>query len=424
MRAAAARVVTGVLLACLPGAGSARGQAAPGPAERIAEVRVHGNYATPDAEVLRLAAVTVGDPFTASTLAEIRGRLQTSGRFDDVEVRKRFRSIADPTEIVVVIVVTEFPTPDVAPPGPPNPVARIVRNGMFLPVLGYADGYGFTYGGRVTFAGVPAGGGRVSVPLTWGGTKRAAVEVEQRVPRGPIDRMYGGAAISRRRNPHDRVDDDRRLAWVGASRTFASTFALEGRAAVTRVGFAGIEERFTSLGARVTLDTRVDPAFPRNALLASAGWERLTWDGGRRVNRYRTEVRGFIGLLGPAVLSIGGEMGRADRPLPRYERFLLGGAGTLRGHRAGSFSGDNLAAASAEIRIPFTSPLDVGRMGVNLFVDGGTAFDHGTRLRDARWRWGGGAGLFLQATILQINLDVAFREGGGARVHVMSGFQF
>jgi len=110
--------------------------------------------------------------------------------------------------------------------------------------------------------------------------------------------------------------------------------------------------------------------------------------------------------------------------LPPYERFLLGGADSLRGYRAGTFAGDTLAAASAEIRVPLDSPLSFARMGLDGFVDVGTAFDRGTRLPNASFHPGFGGGAFMIASIFQINADVAVRRGGGVRLHVMSGFRF
>jgi outer membrane protein insertion porin family len=110
--------------------------------------------------------------------------------------------------------------------------------------------------------------------------------------------------------------------------------------------------------------------------------------------------------------------------LPPYERFLLGGADSLRGYRAGTFAGDALGAASAELRVPVNSPLSFARMGLDAFVDVGGAFDHDTRVRDASFHPGYGGGAFMFASVFQINADVAVRRGGGVRVHIMSGFRF
>ena len=67
--------------------------------EVIAEIQVHGNHVTPDAEVITLAGIVIGAPFTAETIAQVRAKLKAAGKFDDVDVLKRFASIADPSRI-------------------------------------------------------------------------------------------------------------------------------------------------------------------------------------------------------------------------------------------------------------------------------------------------------------------------------------
>src|SRR5437764_12340110 len=77
--------------------------------EIISDIRVHGNAASTDEGVIRLANVRVGAAFDAETPRQIEERLTASRRFDHVEVLKRFASIADPTQILLVIVVDEGP---------------------------------------------------------------------------------------------------------------------------------------------------------------------------------------------------------------------------------------------------------------------------------------------------------------------------
>ena len=94
-------------------------------------------------------------------------RLRATRRFERVEVRKRFASIADPSLIVLVIVVDEGAvriemTGDSAQP------TRVVRSGrpniLFLPVLNAEDGYGFTYGARLAWV---QKSGRKKYMLLW-----------------------------------------------------------------------------------------------------------------------------------------------------------------------------------------------------------------------------------------------------------------
>ncbi len=48
-------------------------------AEVIAEIHIHGNVATPDADVLKIAGVAKGDPFRDTTIEDVRKRLKASG---------------------------------------------------------------------------------------------------------------------------------------------------------------------------------------------------------------------------------------------------------------------------------------------------------------------------------------------------------
>src|SRR5436190_2315350 len=79
------------------------------PAETVAAIQIQGNTATPDEEVRRLADVRVGMPFDATTADLVATRLRAAKRFESVEVRKRFASIADSSQITLVIIVDEGP---------------------------------------------------------------------------------------------------------------------------------------------------------------------------------------------------------------------------------------------------------------------------------------------------------------------------
>jgi outer membrane protein assembly factor BamA len=416
----------GVAPAGVLAARGATGAAQAAPAgERLAEVRLHGNHTTPDEVVLKLAGLTIGEPITAATIDAARDRLRRSGRFEEVEIRKRYRSLEPGADVVLLVVVREHPVPDEgAGPAATRPFRRLFASGMFLPILSYADGYGFTYGARFSFVDLPARGSRISVPLTWGGTKRAALEIEQTFERGPIDRIVVGGGIRERTNPFYEIDDYREEGWVEASRRLGRAWRASGRAVYGTVSFGTLEEHTFTYGADLAFDTRVDPVFPRNAVFASAGWERLDPSRSAAVNRFEAEARAYRGLVGQSVLSLRVQYAGADGPQPDYARYLLGGAGTLRGYRAGSFSGDNLVGASIELRLPFSSPMRIAKAGMTLFTDVGTTWDHGERLSDARMRAGAGAGFFLLASLFQLNLDVGFREGWGTRVHFTTGLQF
>jgi hypothetical protein len=409
-----------------PFAGDDDGDAQPG--ESIAEIRVHGNAFLPDEEVIRLADVAIGAAVGPQTLLEIEQRLKRSGRFESVEVRKRLRSLTSTSEVVIVLVVHERPgvtasSPKIVPVA--RPWRRFTSRLMFLPILDYADGYGFTYGGRlstVDFLGLEE---RLSVPLTWGGTRRAALEFERTFSGGPLTLVRSSVGIWQRENPRFEIDDQRVEVTARAERHFARVVRTGFDASRSSIEFGSLNDPMWTIGADAALDTRGDPSFPRNAILLRARWAGLRVRDGDRINRYTTDARGYLGLLGQLVLAGRVVHVAADAPLPPYERLLVGGADTLRGFRAGAFDGDRSLAASAELRLPITSVLSGAKFGVTAFMDAATAYDYGRNLDDAEWHRGVGGGVFLIAPFVKINLDVARGlKSGDTRVHLATGFAF
>jgi outer membrane protein assembly factor BamA len=420
-RAAAAFALAFILLA-----GTAAAQLAPGPSERLAEIRIQGNHTTPDADVLRVLDLTIGQVVDDAAIAAAAERLRKSGLFENVEIRKRSRSLDPGGDVALIVVVQERPLPDAAIPGPAvlKPFMRLWNSGMFLPILRYDDGYGFTYGARVSAVDWPARGNRFSVPLSWGGTKRAALEYERTASRGPFDRVFATVAASRRTNPFYEIDEEREEVAVDVSRRLGRHARAAGHAGYAGVRFGATDAHTLTYGAGLTFDTRMDPVFPRNAVFVSAGWERLDPDVSAAVNRFNAEARGYLGIVGQSVLALSVQYAGADGTQPDYARPLLGGADTLRGYAAGSFAGDNRLAGSIELRIPLTSAMGFAKAGIRLFADAGTVWDHGQTLSASAFKTGAGVGGFVVASLFQMSLDVAAREGGDVRAHFAMGVSF
>ena len=404
-------------------AGPSQDQPSPGV---VGEVRVHGNHTTPNADVLAIIGEVVGKPATDQLIAEIGIRLERSGRFEGVEVRKRFRSIENPDDILLMVIVDEVPGVDefdIVQKTVPGPMSRLWSSGMFLPILSSEDGYGFTYGARVSFVDRLGPRSRVSVPMTWGGERQARVQLERSFQGGPIERAAAEFGIIRRENPHYEIGD-RRIS-AGARIESAPLRWLRFGAGGKRdaVWFGAAEDRVTRFGGDVTIDTRVDPAFPRNAVHGTFGIDRIAFGGGRATQK-KADVRGYVGLYRQMVLALRGVSITGDEPLPLYEHNLLGGAANLRGYDAGYKAGDNLAAASAELRIPLTSPLNVGRFGVKAFVDWGAIYGVGDKLSDQTFDRGIGGGAYLHLTAVGVSLDVARSMTGNTRFHFGMGVTF
>jgi outer membrane protein assembly factor BamA len=428
--------ILGLLLAASL-AGQAPAPAAPAPAapaaaERLADVVVHGNHSTPDADIVAAAGLAIGSPLAADAAVRAKKALEATGRFEGIDVRKRYRSIERLDEVVLVIFVDERPNPlDLPTPAPLKPFRKLRDGLMFFPLLSFTDGYGLSYGAQFTFADVLGPRSRIGVPLTWGGERRAAVEIDRKFRRGPVSRIEGGAGLVQREHPLFDVPDRRGEVWARAERALPLALRVGGGVRWSDVSFGGastpaldLDERMTASGVDLTLDTRTDPTFPRNAVYARAAWEHLAFDA--RPSRQRTSIdaRGYLGLVGSSVLVARAMHGRADGPLPAYEQWLLGGPSSLRGFRTGSFAGDRIAAGSLELRVPFSSPLRVAKTGVAVFADSGAVWDHGTRAEDATWRQGYGAGVFAIATVFRFRLDVAHGRDRGTRAHVSAGLTF
>jgi outer membrane protein assembly factor BamA len=425
------RPAAALALALLTLSATAAGQtatlpSAAGQVETLAEIRIHGNHTTPDDEVLQAMGLTIGQPLDDAAVQAAAGRLRKTGRFVQVEIRKRYRSLEPGGDVSLIVVVQEQPVPDQALAGPAilKPFERLWNSGMFMPVLRYDDGYGFTYGARISAVDWPRRGSRLSAPLTWGGTKRAALEYERTMSVGPFDRIFVAGSVSRRTNPFYELDEDRQEVTVEASKQVVRHLRAGGHAGYADVGFGTLKDWTVTYGADVSFDTRMDPVFPRNAVFASAGWERLDPTRTAPVNRFKAEVRAYRGLIGQSVLAVRVQYAGADATQPDYARNLLGGAANLRGYGAGSFAGDNLVAGSAELRIPITSPKGILRAGITVFADTGTVWDHGQALSGCCFQTGAGVGGFLVASLLQVSLDVGFRQGGEAAVHFTAGLHF
>lgn len=389
----------------------------------VAEVRVHGNHTTPNADVLAIVGDVVGKPATDALIAEVSARLDKSGRFDGVDVRKRFRSIDNPDDILLMIVVDEVPgvSEDDLTPGP---MKKLRSSGMFLPILHSDDGYGLTYGMRMAVVDRLGPRSRITFPFSWGGERQARAQVDRAFTRGPIDRVFAEGGITRRENPHYEIGDTRTFVSGRVESAIRRWLRMGGGGGIEDVSFGDARDRLTRADVAVTLDTRVDPAFPRNAFQTTFGIERLTFDAGE-ANRRTADVSGYLGLPGQSVLAVRALSLTSSAPLPGYEKALLGGASTVRGYDAGYRADDNLAALSAELRLPITSPMSVGRFGVKAFVDAGTAYPHGLKLNDQHLDLGYGGGAYLQLTIISLSLDVARgHETGKYRWHFGMGVTF
>jgi len=394
----------------------------PAGGEVIAAIRVHGNHTTPDDDVIRLAGVAPGQPFTPTTLDSVAAALRKSGRFRSVEVRKRFVSFDDPNAVILVIIIEERLGISVGEPTP-GPMRRLRAGTMWLPVLNYEDGYGWTYGARFAFPDVLGRGTRIAIPLTWGAEREASASVEHTFDRGPLTRIIGTGGVWRREVPAFDTPALRTGGTLRLERAFTSSVRAGFEGGAEHVSYDTVDQAQHHIAADVVFDTRKEPTFPRQAVFAQAGVDWL-WSGGAAIARPRADLRGYLGLPARFVFVVRGLYQGASDPLPPWEQPMLGGTASLRGFRVGYRYGDQLASVSAELRHPLSSPLSLVKMGWAVFTDAGTTYAAHTSLADARFDQGVGAGVFLTAPVLSLRVDVAHGISAGTRGHVSIGVRF
>jgi hypothetical protein len=395
-------------------------------AEHVVDVRVQGNTLTPDGVIVKLARVEPGSPFTPQTIEEVTKRVKAGGHFDRVEVLKRYASIADPSQILLIIVVDEGRV-TIKPARDGEPARAVRRRApplMALPILGSDEGYGFTYGALVTIPKVAGPGSLVGVPLTWGGEHRIGAEFEKRFDTEQFTRLRVGGSLLSRTSEALGATDTRQQLWVKAEREIVGPLRLGAWSQIDFVSFGVTDSRVVRTGVEGIVDTRVDPMLSRDAVNLRGAVERLAIEGGQTPLRTVVDASGYIGGPGTSIIVVRVFRDGVDEPLPPYLKVLRGRESTLRGFEPGTAAGDITAAGTIEVRMPINAPLDIVKVGVRGFIDAATVYDVGAHLRDQRFDRGIGGGVFLTATVIRLSLDVAHASTGGARVAVNSGLTF
>jgi outer membrane protein assembly factor BamA len=413
---------------------SAAAQTAPGAVagEVIAAIQVHGNTLTPSDDLIKASGLVVGARVTDGMLSEAEARLRSAMTLESADVLKRFASISDPTQILVLIQVDEGPVqidvPDIPnAPGVPS-ARRVVRrsrfNMMFLPILDAEDGYGFTYGAQFAFAGNRSARRRVLVPASWGGDKRIAAEFQQEFAPRFAPRLRAGALLQRRTHPFFDENADRKRVWGRTEWRIHRDVRAGTELAWQTSSLTGERVDARSVGADVIVDTRVDPLMPHNAIFVRTAVERLRFSSSNSAVRTEIDANGYVGIYRGTIVALRVQREDFSRPAPAFYKSMLGGSSNLRGFRAGHAIGDTVVAGSAELRIPTNSPLRMARFGVSVFMDAGTAYNKGQRFEDQTLERGVGAGVWATAPLFRFSVAVARGIGSSWRAHIGAGLTF
>ena len=405
--------------------------------EVVAAIQVHGNTLTPTDDVVRASGITIGDRVTDQYLTDVEARLRAALKVESVDVLKRFASISDLTQVLILIQVDDGPVrvdlPDIdipSPEGSPSPTRRptVVRrsrfNMMFVPILSAEDGYGFTYGAQFAFSGHRSARRRVVVPASWGGDKRIGAEYQQEFSQRFAPRLRGGAFLQRRTHPFYEDDADRTRVWGRTEWPLVRDVRTGAEVAWQSSSLAGQDAEAKSIGADVIVDTRVDPLTPHNAIFVRTAIERLRFASEDTAVRTEIDANGYVGVYRGTIIALRAVREDFSRPAPAFYKSVLGGSRNLRGFRAGRAVGDTLVAGSLEVRIPTTSPLRMARFGYSVFMDAGTTYNKGEHFGDQKLEKGIGGGIWATAPLFRFSVSVARGLGSGMRAHIGAGLTF
>ena len=188
---------------------------------------------------------------------------------------------------------------------------------------------------------------------------------------------------------------------------------------------------------------------PRHAVRSDAGaqrglrrasWEHLNFGDGRVARRRARRLRRLPGSANRTALDGRGYLGplrtgRAGRARPAPGLGSAAAAVPAAGARrararsaasaAGSFVGDTLVAMSAELVLPLTSPLKIGKFGVTALHRSRHRLQQGRAVqRSDAASEGYGGSVWFAAAFLRLNVAVAHGRGASTRVHVGGNVTF
>ena len=380
--------------------------------ETIDVIKVHGLVEISEADAIAMTGVKAGEQYTDATLAEVKQRLLSSGKFSSVEVLKRYRSITDFSKVSLVIMVAEKQS--------------FFNQFMYLPVAGFGENGKFVYGGFIGATDLFGLGEHTTMPVIMEGDNINMLGIMTHFDsEGPLfNRITLSAMKSVSENQHFELDDERTFANISLARRVGPLF-IKANGGYEEVKFSQLEDEYLTYGLMANIDTRKDVLLPSDALFLGFNWQRYD-DRNSDMNYdiYSFDARGFKGLIGRSL--IGGQLlyQKSNELLPDYFRPYLGGTSRLRGYDEGSFLGDQFYLATAEIRVPVTSKGSTNLIGFHAFYNVGKIAFHDEDLWDSELKKGAGVGGFWFWNGFGIRLDIASDLDGEYTAHLGSEFTF
>lgn len=394
----------------------------------LREVVAEGNTRTRDAIILRALRLRVGEPVDLLDWAQARKRMYDTNVFRQVDLEpvplapSTEESAAGIQPVRAVVRVVEYPVwrlrygvqvndeeldvPD------PDGDTRLQNVGVL------ADLQNQNVFGRAVTAGIAAryerkrqagslftsNGSFFGLPIRSSGfvfTSRQRFDLTETF--STIDERMGISAEQRWR-PF-------RTSEVIWSYRFERTHTFDPEPSVDDPFPLDVVVRASRLNAAMLFDRRDDPSDPTSGWFTAANWEQtislLGSDGNAKLLVQQSVYR----PLGAATIAARAQIGTSFGPqsLIVSERFLLGGATTVRGYaenslaprdQSGNLGGDALVALNAELRFPIR-----GWVRGVAFVDAGDVFATRGDLSLTNLAAGYGLGLRVASPYAMLRVD-------------------
>ncbi|MDI6869795.1 MAG: BamA/TamA family outer membrane protein [Bacillota bacterium] len=375
---------------------------------RLGKIEISGNQKTKDHVIRRELTVKSGDVLNLKELEKSLRRVLNLGFFD--EVGRKFTETQDPDVADLTIEVKERKTGSAA-----FGAGYSSSDGLF----GYVEVAEDNFFGR---------GQRVNVKWEFG-QRRTTYDVgffepyldRHRTSLGfrvydtqrTLDQIEGGSPVTY--NDHQRggevtvgrpLSEDTRiytkLKMEDVARTYTDGTPVEGGTGKSR-----------SITTSIVNDTRdffLKPSQGGRREL-SVEWAGQLLGSDYTFAKYNTDLAHYwkAGKSGQvvAVRLAGGFLDyRGVEPV--LERFLVGGADTIRGYETMAFSGDKYLVFNAEYRFQLAQNLT----GV-LFADAGDAWDTNEPVELAKFKTGYGVGLRVDTPVGIMRIDYGIGRDGG-----------
>ena len=409
-----------------------------GPKIYIHLIKIRGNVRTKDKVIRREIIVKPGEPFSGEKIKRSRENIYNLGYFKDVKVE------TSPTEI----------------PGYHDLIFEVEekKTGMLTFALGYSSiekaiGYielkqnNFDIKNPPTFLG---GGEKIKLSATIGSV-RENYYLSFTEPYFLDKPVSLGFDLYNTLKKWDNYDERRKGIYIRGGRKLTSDLSLYSRYRYEIVKISNIssnagteikkeegKKRTSSILFGINLDTRDNVFDPSSGVLTSGNIEVAggALGGDRNFYKLQASYLHYFPWKKKFVWSVHAEggyvenYGRSNR-VPIYERFFLGGMGSVRGYRyrkigpedekGNPVGGKIYALFNLEYKYPIVDVLK----GI-LFFDAGEVWKDSSNVDISNLKKSVGVGIRFQTPIGPIAVDygIPLKKGGKGRLHFSMGYAF